>query len=294
MQEQPPDETSSHAVPSGEDEWMRHDGHDELRKCFHEEQNKLRSKVVEEDAELWLLEGDEPKVDGVSLRLVGGVDLSFVKGDDVNACAALVVLEYPSLKVVYEDYQMVQLTVPYLAGYLAFREVPFLLQSLENLRSSQPMLMPQILIVDGNGILHPRGVGLASHLGVLCSIPTIGVAKTFLHVDGMTKNDINEQCKPHLLKAHDWHPLQGASGRIWGAALRSTNDSTNPIFVTVGSGICLSTALRVVCACIRHRIPEPVRWADLNSREYLRQWVASGQAEVESSMGKTANCSPQP
>ena len=79
---------------------------------------------------------------------------------------------------------------------------------------------------------------------------------------------------PPLPQAHDSYLLRGESGRVWGAALRSTNDAPNPIFVSVGTGLCLATALRIVIACCRYRIPEPVRLADLNSREYLRKWAA--------------------
>lgn len=88
------------------------------------------------------------------------------------------VLEFPSLNVVYERYQMVRLTKPYIPGFLAFREVPFLLDLLNELRKTRPELVPQVVFMDGNGVLHPRGCGVACHFGVVADIPTIGVAKT--------------------------------------------------------------------------------------------------------------------
>ena len=90
-------------------------------------------------------------------------------------------------------------------------------------------------MVDGNGILHPHGFGLASHLGVLINIPTIGVGKTFLHVDGLTtsavKEMLNESCQ-HEMKGHI--ELKGDSGRIWGVALRPIDGIKNPIYISIG------------------------------------------------------------
>lgn len=110
-------------------------------------------------------------IDG--LRLVGGVDISFAKPISTNgphdnlAVASLVVLKYPSLEVVHETSQAVHITEPYISGFLAFREVPLLLPLLDELRSTQPELVPQVVMVDGNGVYHPAGFGLASHFGVL-------------------------------------------------------------------------------------------------------------------------------
>uniref|UniRef100_A0A3P9KZK2 Endonuclease V n=1 Tax=Oryzias latipes TaxID=8090 RepID=A0A3P9KZK2_ORYLA len=84
---------------------------------------------------------------------------------------------------------MVTLTAPYIAGFLAFRETPFLLQALQRLKESQPELMPQVVFVDGNGLFHYRGeFGLACHLGVLSGLPCVGVAKNLLQVQGVYKN----------------------------------------------------------------------------------------------------------
>jgi hypothetical protein len=83
---------------------------------------------------------------------------------------------------VYEDYQMVRLTQPYVPGFLAFREADFLVELLEKLRKNDEKLFPQVVILDGNGILHQQGCGLACHVGVRANVSAIGVAKTFLQV----------------------------------------------------------------------------------------------------------------
>ncbi|XP_056443283.1 endonuclease V-like [Gadus chalcogrammus] len=157
---------------------------DEVVKRWEREQASLRQRVVEEDTEAWQR---CPRFS--TLERVGGVDLSFIKGDEVNACAQLVVLSYPDLEVLYEDSQMVRLTAPYVAGFLAFRETPFLLEALRRLERNRPQLLPQVVLVDGNGLFHYREFGLACHLGVLSGIPCVGVAKNLLQVQGVTKSE---------------------------------------------------------------------------------------------------------
>nr|XP_012613260.2 endonuclease V isoform X2 [Microcebus murinus] len=195
------------------------------------EQARLKACVVDRDTEAW--QGD-PAFSG--LQRVGGVDVSFVKGDSVSACASLVVLSYPELKVVYEESRMVSLTAPYVSGFLAFREVPFLADAVRRLQAKEPGLMPQVILVDGNGVLHHRGFGVACHLGVLTGLPCIGVAKKLLHVDGLENNALHKE-----------------------KALRSHDRSTKPLYISVGHKMGLETAVRLTHRCCRFRIPEPVR-----------------------------------
>ncbi|BBI30521.1 endonuclease V [Acanthamoeba castellanii medusavirus] len=212
---------------------------------WEEEQRRMKDRLVTSDA-------FDPCV-----RYVGGVDISFVKGDAVSACASLVVLAYPSLELVWSVERMVAMELPYISGFLAFREAPHLARLIDHLRAERPDLEPQVLFVDGNGILHPRGFGLASHLGVLSGIPTIGVAKTFLHVDGLDARSVKSAMRDGRL------PLVGSSGTEWGVALKSTKGSTNPIYVSVGHRVSLASAETLTAACCRHRVPEPIRQADL-------------------------------
>jgi len=203
------------------------------------------------------------------LHLIGGVDISFVKDNPIDACASLIVLKYPSFQIVYSNFKMVKLKLPYIPSFLAFREVSFLMDLLNELRTTKPHLVPQVILVDGNGILHPRGFGLASHLGVLSGIPTIGVGKTFFHVDGITTDKVKEMEK-QLQHGGSHVELVGESGTVWGSILRSTESSQKGIYVSQGHKISLETAVKVVQACCLYRIPEPVRQADLQSRQFIR------------------------
>ncbi|KAM9984713.1 hypothetical protein ACTFIY_009152 [Dictyostelium cf. discoideum] len=163
-------------------------------------QNELKKSLIEKDDFNFKID-DENKIN-TTLKYIGGVDISFVKDNDIDACASLIVIEYPSLKMVYKDIEFVKLSELYIPGFLAFRETPHLIKLINNLKQSitHNHLLPQIIMIDGNGILHPRGFGLASHLGVLSDIPTIGVGKTFFHVDGLSTKEIKSKVESERLK----------------------------------------------------------------------------------------------
>ncbi|XP_028709433.1 endonuclease V isoform X4 [Peromyscus leucopus] len=177
------------------------------------EQARLKARMVDRDTEAWQR---DPTFSG--LQRVGGVDVSFVNGDSDRACASLVVLSYPELKVVYEDSHMVHLKAPYVSGFLAFREVPFLVELVQRLQQKEPGFMPQVLLVDGNGVLHQRGFGVACHLGVLTDLPCVGVAKKLLRVDGLENNSLHKEKIMLLQAGGDTFPLMGNSGTVLGMA----------------------------------------------------------------------------
>ncbi|KAI8387277.1 endonuclease V [Blakeslea trispora] len=209
------------------------------------------------------------------LKYVAGVDLSFPLNNFEDAIACLVVMEFPSMKILYKNFLPTKLRLPYISGYLAFREVDPLLKLLDQLKKEEPRLYPQVILVDGNGVLHPRRFGTASHLGLLSNTPTIGVAKKMLVIPSELDDAdcIKNACKKILLKKGDVYNLIGSSSQFcYGAAIRTSEGASNPVFVSQGHQISLQTALRVVLAVSpRYRIPEPIRAADCLSRAYIRQ-----------------------
>ncbi|XP_009079070.1 PREDICTED: LOW QUALITY PROTEIN: endonuclease V, partial [Acanthisitta chloris] len=235
------------------------------------EQAQLKANVVEEDTEEWQRDPNFAGKEG-SVARVGGVDLSYIKGDDTSACASLVVLSYPSLEVLYEDCRMVTVSAPYVPGFLAFREVPVLVEAVQRLQQAR---LKRVLLVDGNGLLHPRGFGVACHLGVLTDLPCIGVAKNLLQVDGLVKDELHREQIRSLQRSGDAFPLTGTSGRVLGMVLRSHNNSSKPLYISVGHRVSLDTAVHLVKSCCRYRIPEPIRQADIRSREYIRQQLCA-------------------
>ena len=306
---------------------------------------------------------------GATLTLVAGVDVSYVKNDDekdkeekeedatsaattTTAVGCLVVLSFPSLDAVHVDFEPVKTKnmMPYVAGFLAKRELSPLTRLL---RRCPTRFRPDVVFVDGNGVLHPAGFGLASHLGVELGLPTIGVGKNLHRVDGLDVREIRAACDAAAAAAagngddddddddDGWPghalPLVGKSGAVWGAAVfghgrrrlrrgwvrrggineenkKNTQNRKNkqmkkeeeqeeqeedtggrrgrthvggessglgltpadgvagrPVYVSVGHMMSLSTAVTLTKACSMSKIPEPVRMADVKSRQYIRE-----------------------
>ncbi len=181
-------------------------------------------------------------------RLVAGADVS-IRGD--VARAAVVVLR--DLEPVEEAVAERGVAFSYVPGLLSFRELPPLLEAWKKVKTR-----PDVVIVDGQGLAHPRRFGLACHLGVLLDVPTIGCAKSLL---------IGEHEDPAPERG-SWAPLIDR-GELIGAALR-TQHGRNVVYVSIGHRVTLSAAIRVVLACApRYRLPEPQRLADRLSRRPL-------------------------
>ena len=236
----------------------------DIKEKWKKEQLELKKKLIKEDYFDFSFENNN------TLKYIGGVDISFVPNDTVNACAAFVILSFPDLKVVYEDYQMVMLTEPYIPCFLAFREVFHLMELIEKVKKCNPEIVPQVIFVDGNGYFHPSGFGLACHLGVLTNLPTIGISKNFLYFDSMNGKAFKKEFQQKCLKKGDWLPLKGKSGTIWGSAFKSSEKAKNPIYVSIGHRISLETCNKLTALCSEYRIPSPVRSADLGSRNFIK------------------------
>ncbi|CAE6166609.1 unnamed protein product [Arabidopsis arenosa] len=244
---------------------------DQLEK-WTEEQDQLKKKLIAYDDFSWKLSSSMELSQGSEmLKYVGGVDMSFCKEDSSLACACLIVLELPSLRVVHHDFSLLRLHVPYVPGFLAFREAPVLLQILQKMRDDKHPFYPQVLMVDGNGILHPRGFGLACHLGVLAHLPTIGVGKNLHHVDGLNQSEVRRSLQLKENEHEQVITLVGNSGFTWGVGFRPTLSSLKPIYVSVGHRISLDSAVKIVKMTCKYRVPEPIRQADMRSRAYLQE-----------------------
>jgi len=239
-----------------------------LLDSWKKEQDYLKTKIVEND-DL----GFEFDTEFVTkFERIAGMDISASKNNPNLAVTALVVCNAKTLEVLYEKYEFVTMTQPYVPGFLAFREVDHLNKLINGLKNLHSELIPQIILLDGNGILHCNRFGLACHLGVLCDIPTIGCSKTVFSVDGINKFKVKNQAITLLKNPGDWFYLQGDSGQNWGAALKSTKDTTDPIIISIGHKISLNTALKVVKNTTLYRVPEPIRISDKKSRKIVKQY----------------------
>jgi deoxyinosine 3'endonuclease (endonuclease V) len=190
---------------------------------------------------------------------VVGMDISTPKTQFDVGCVGLVVF---SDILVYQDTITVDLPQPYIPGYLGFREVPAMTKLWEKFRDDRPDLYDQVAVVmiDGNGVLHPNECGSASHFGVTLDIVTIGVAKTLHLVDGISKE---QQNKSKLV------PIVGQSGKTWGMAMRTAPNKA--IYVSVGNKISLNSAVAITEKFCKYRVPEPIRAADILTRSVIRK-----------------------
>jgi deoxyribonuclease V len=184
-------------------------------------------------------------------ELVAGLDCAFSK-DGERIFAVVVVLRPPQFELVETTSASRKVTFPYIPGLLSFREAPVCIAAVEKLQNQ-----PDVFIVDGQGIAHPRRLGLAAHLGLFLDQPTIGCAKSRL--TGMYEEPPLEKGAFCMLK--DEKGKQNIESEIIGAVVR-TRTNIKPVFVSVGHKCMLKDAISVVLDCaVKYRLPEPTRLA---------------------------------
>ncbi|MBR2567323.1 MAG: deoxyribonuclease V [Paenibacillus sp.] len=195
-------------------------------------QQELAQKVIQEDA-------------FNQIHYVAGVDVAYSKSND-KLIAAIVILESESLKLVESVIVEDTVQFPYIPGLFSFRELPPVIKAFEKIKTP-----PQLVVCDGQGLAHPRRFGLACHLGVLYDIPTIGCGKTKL-LGNYNEPEQHRGAQSPLVDNNE----------IIGSVLR-TQKNINPIFVSVGHRISLSTACHwILKLSPKYRLPETTRQAD--------------------------------
>lgn len=209
-------------------------------------QKELASRVILQD-------------DFSPLHLLGGMDVSNNPYDPKQMVyAAVVLVEVNSLILQAKGSAAKKQPFPYIPGFLGFRESPSLVEAFQQLPKR-----PDLCLVDGHGISHPRRLGIASHIGVLLDIPTIGVAKNILV--GKPQGELGKEKGNSV-------PLI-ANGEEVGAVLRTKNNCL-PLIISPGHRISLKTAVEIVLSCLTHyRLPEPTRYAHLTANECRKTGV---------------------
>lgn len=196
------------------------------------QQNKLSKKVVKLDS--------FDKIENIA-----GVDVAYDK-DSNQIVGALVLLDFKTLDVILEKTCVEEESFPYIPGLFSFRELPPLMRIIKQLK-----FKPDLIVCDGHGYAHPQRFGLASHLGVITGIPTIGCAKRRL---------IGEYNEPDSTRSSFSKLTE--NGETIGSVLR-TQDNTKPVFVSIGHKISLSTSRDIILKlCKKYRLPETTRMAD--------------------------------
>jgi deoxyribonuclease V len=210
------------------------------------------------------------------IKTVAGVDVAF-EDDGAITRSAIVVLSFPALQVQEEVIARCPTTFPYVPGLLSFREIPAVLNALEQLETT-----PDLLLCDGQGTAHPRRFGIACHLGWLTDLPAIGVGKSLLVGKHAEVPD----------ERGAWTPLQH-KGEIIGAVLR-TRPGIKPLYISPGHRISLETAIAYVMQCTtKYRLPETTRRADklskLPAAEIQRHSLTRPSPEFSTAESSTEN-----
>ncbi|WP_223553498.1 endonuclease V [Lysinibacillus sphaericus] len=190
------------------------------------------------------------------IKLVAGVDIAYwgENNKEYGVCC-IQVFDFCSKKLVEQVDYMDEITTPYISGFLAFRELPLILEAVKKLKTN-----PNLYMFDGNGYLHKRNMGVATHASFYLEKPTIGVAKTYYKIENtdfiMPENRTGAFTDIVI------------EGEVYGRALRSRKD-VKPIFVSCGNDIDLDTATKITMHFIEKdsRLPIPTRYADLATHQ---------------------------
>ena len=206
-----------------------------------EEQLNLAKKIVIKDA-------------FEKLELIGGVDQAYNQNDVISA---IVICDYATMEVKEKVFAVAKAKVPYLQGFLSYREGPAISEAYAKLGNK-----PDVMIFDGNGILHPRRCGLASHIGVLLDQASIGIAKELLV--GEIKDN----------KVYVDKELRGE--------LFVAKEHSKPIYISPGHKITLRTSIEIVKKCLKfpHKLPEPLHLAHRYANE-IREKIAKGESKAD-------------
>lgn len=182
---------------------------------------------------------------GKNIRTIAGADVSLNRFSH-TLYAGIIVLSYPDLRVIDHACVMMETNFPYIPGLLSFREIPGLLKCWEKLETK-----PDVVMVDGQGIAHPRRLGIAAHFGVLIDTPTVGCAKSIL--TGVHESVERAGASTPLLDRKTGEPI--------GVVLKS-KDRSNPLIISPGHLMTIKDSLEIVKTCLRgYRLPEPTRLA---------------------------------
>jgi len=197
-----------------------------------------RARLLQESLSQRVIETDSLPVPP---KYICGIDISYTKN---KAFAAAVLLKFPELKILEKICVSCKVNIPYIPGFLAFRELRPSVLAFKKLNRK-----PDVVLIDGHGRAHPRFFGLACHFGVVLDIPSIGVAKKKLCGEILYDRFITGSSHPIIYKE-----------RIIGAAVKVS--SNRFLYVSVGHKVSLETAIKIVLSCVKHpRMPEPIRIA---------------------------------
>lgn len=181
-----------------------------------------------------------------NIKTISGIDCSYTKS---RSFAAIVILTYPKLEVIEKVYASVRTSFPYIPGLLSFRELPAIIKAYKKLQN-----IPDLIFVDGHGIIHPRKIGIATHLGLILKKPTIGIAKhKFVATFDRLPIKVGEYIKAYV-------------GEEFRGYVYKSKKNCNPIYISPGNLITVKESLDFTLTCMgKYKLPLPVQYAHMHS-----------------------------
>lgn len=195
------------------------------------------------------------------LQYIAGVDLAYWKeGEQEKAVCCIVIIDFSTKEVIEKEHLIDTISFPYIAGYLSFRELPLIIKTAQQLK-----VKPDLYIFDGNGYLHPRHMGIATHASFYLDTPTIGVAKNYYKIkdNSFTMPANQENAYEDIIIENE----------VYGRVLR-THKNVKPIFLSAGNYIDLETSMQIIKTLVtpESHIPIPTRLADLDTHEKRKDY----------------------
>ena len=244
---------------------------------LNEKLSMFIKKDIEDEEKTLLKKLDiNKKLDIKNVKFIAGVDTTYGGESELIGCASLVVFRKDNFGLCYHEYYYGDFPIPYCPSYLNRREGNIYLKLFRELEQSNET-KPDVLLVDGNGIIHTRGCGLATYLGIKIKIPTIGISKKPCNV-GYFDSKKYDIMKCQLTKRGQSAAIYNNNNKLMGFLYKST-DIDDPIIINPGQLINPESALEIVKFCCRgHKLPEPIYYADkftriiMNNRENLRKY----------------------
>lgn len=220
-----------------------HDFHQKTEEEFLKIQNSLKEKI-----------NINNKIDLEEIKICAGIDIAYWEKDtETFGACSIVIIDFKTKEVLEKVHSVGKIEVPYVAGFLAFRELPLVLKAVENIT-----IVPDIFIFDGNGYLHYNNMGIATHAAFFLNKPTMGIAKTYLKVDKVNFNMPEDEVGAYTdIVIND---------KVYGRAVRSRKN-TKPIFISCGNNMDLDSCYQIAMRLLSKdsRIPIPTRLADLET-----------------------------
>ncbi len=218
----------------------------------HIENRELEERFIKEQLSLQKKIDLDNRVELAKVKTVAGIDLAYWnKGDKEYANCCIVVIDYNTQELIEEVYSVGEIDVPYIPGCLAYREIPLFMETYKKLTKE-----PDVIVFDGNGYLHARHMGIATHAGILLNKPTIGVAKSYYKIENVDFTMPEDKAGAYTdIVIND---------EVYGRAVR-THKGVKPVFVSTGNMIDIETSMQLAMSLVNKesRIPISTRLADL-------------------------------